>query len=131
MDFLGNKALMISVGISITLVIASAILFTMNQITLLYQDVYTTDISISNQFMEYSAYDQTVMFGIEMYNTAKKYKDNPAVIVKCNVGGERAINNSAWINSFNGSDRNVTSRSYNVTYTTDTKGIVTIFFRGR
>lgn len=128
MEFLGNKALMIAVGISITLVIASSILFTLNQITLIYQDVYTTDVSISKQFMEFAAYDQTKMTGLEMYNTAKKYKDNPAVNVRYSVWGTANINNDNWINRFNGKDRNVTSRWYNVSITRDDKGVVTIYF---
>jgi hypothetical protein len=127
-EFLSAKALTIAVGIAVSLTIASAVLFTLNQITLIYKDVYGTDISIKKEFAKYSMYQGTVMTGLEMYNAAKKYKNSQEVIVK---SGGTTINTTAWINSYVGTNRDYTSRLYDVTSSMDNEGIVTIQFIGR
>lgn len=130
MDFLSTKALTIAVGISISLTITSAILFTLSQITSLYQDVYNTDVSIKKQFTEFAMYDGTTMTGLQMYNTAKKFLNDVRVTVTCNIFG--TISTSSWVNSYNGNDANYTSRLYDVTYSVNNAdGKVTINFRGR
>jgi len=127
-EFLSAKALTIAVGVAVSLTITSAVLFTLNQITQIYQDVYSTDVSIKKQFIQYSMYQGTVMTGLEMYNTAKKYKDSKEVTVK---SGGSIINIAGWINAYNGTDRNYTSRLYDVTNSTDNNGMVTLLFIGR
>jgi len=127
-EFLSAKALNIAVGVAVSLTITSAVLFTLNQITLIYKDVYGTDVSIKKQFMEYSMYQDTVMTGLEMYNTAKKYKNSATLTVK---SGGAIINTTAWINAYNGTDRNYTSRLYDVSNSMDNDGKVTIQFIGR
>ncbi len=130
MDFLSTKALTIAVGISISLTITSAILFTLSQITSLYQDVYKTDVSIRKQFTEFAMYDGTTMTGLQMYNTAKKFLNDTRVTVTCNIFG--TINTSTWVNHYNGNDANYTSRLYDVTYfVNEADGKVTVNFRGR
>lgn len=130
MDFLSTKALTIAVGISISLTITSAILFTLSQITSLYQDVYKTDVSIKKQFTEFAMYDGTTMTGLQMYNAGKKFLNDVRVTVTCNIFG--TINTSSWVNSYNGNDANYTSRLYDVTYSVNNAdGKVTINFRGR
>lgn len=132
MDFLSTKALTIAVGISISLSITSAILFTLNQITQVYQDVYNVDVSIKKQFTNYAMYDGTIMTGLEMYNTAKKYRDSTTVNVRNHFSGTNNINTTNWITfTYNENDANYSSRRYQVTYSTDINGIVTIFFDGR
>jgi len=126
---LSQKALVIAVGIAISLTITSSILFTLNQITLIYQDVYTTDVSIKNQFSEFAMYQGTEMLGIDMYNTAKKYKDNPMVNVTSGLFNASNIKN--WINNYSDTDANYNKRLYDVSYTTDNNGIVTILFKGK
>lgn len=127
MDFLSAKAMTIAVGIAVSLAITSSILFTLNKITLIYQDVYNTDVSLKKEFNEYSMYQRTTMTGLEMYNTAKKYKNNPNVIVK---SGATIINTDTWINNFVGTDANYTSRLYSVTYDNTGSNQITIKFVG-
>lgn len=131
METLSMKALMIAVGVFISLAVTSAILFTLNQITQVYQGVYTTDISIQKEFTEFAMYNETVMTGLEMCNTAKKYKDKPNINVQSSMSGGNNINTQTWINAISTTDRNHTSRLYDVTYTTTANEVVTIFFRGR
>lgn len=131
MDFLSAKALNIAVGIAISLTITSAILFTLSQITLLYQDVYNTDVSIKKQFSEFAMYDGTIMTGLEMYNTANRYKGSNRVNVRNHISGVNNINTQAWLYGYNGNSSFYTSNLYKVSYTTDNNGIVTIFFDGR
>ena len=47
MDSITNKALIIAVGIFITISITSGILFVINAMRDVYQDVYQTDISLT------------------------------------------------------------------------------------
>lgn len=97
MDLMSNKAIVIAVGIFVTLIIASGVLMVMDGIRVVYKDVYSTNISLSSQFNEFDSYDNSKKTKVELLNTAKKYRDNNAVVVKLN-GAD--INNQAWINSF-------------------------------
>lgn len=128
MDFLSTKALTIAVGIAVSLTITSSILFTLNQITKIYQGVYNTDISIRKQFTEFAMYDGTLMTGLEMINTAKKYKDNQSVNV---IYSGNTINTTSWINIYklDPNRTEYTDKLYDVTYFTDTRGIIMIYFK--
>ncbi len=101
MDLMSNKAIVIAVGIFVTLMIASGVLMVMDSIRGVYQDVYSTNISLSSQFNEYDAYDNTQKTKLDVLNTAKKYRENATVIVKLN---ETVINNQTWINNFKSSN---------------------------
>lgn len=101
MDLMSNKAIVIAVGIFVTLMIASGVLMVMDSIRVVYQDVYSTNISLSSQFNEYDAYDNTKKTKLDILNTAKKYRENAAVVVKLN---ETVINNQTWINNFKSSN---------------------------
>lgn len=81
MDYMSNKALIIAVSLFVTMAIASAVLFTINQVKTVYKQVYETDVSIQSSFSEFDEYDDTLKTGLDMVNTAKKYKDNPSVYV--------------------------------------------------
>ncbi len=81
MDYMSNKALIIAVSLFITMAIASAVLYTVNQVTGVYKQVYETDTLIQNNFDEFDAYDSAEKTELDLLNTAKKYKDNTAVYV--------------------------------------------------
>ncbi len=127
MDFLSTKALTIAVGVMISLAITSAILFTLNQISGVYQGVYETDISIRKQFNEFAMYDNTEMTGLEMINTAKKYKDNARVSVTKASG---VINTTSWLtaNASQLNDAAYTKSLYKVTYEFESNDKIKIKF---
>ena len=140
MEILSVKALTIAVGVMISLAITSGILFTLNQITKIYKNVYSTDVSVKKEFAEFSMYDGTVLTGLEMYNTAKKFQDSKEVNVRCYAYGTRNINQTSdgWIGGFDGSSEYYTSKLYNVYYALNTvdgadgiRGTVTIKFTNR
>ena len=79
MDFMANKALMIGVGIFVTLAITSGVLMVINNIQLIYGQVYNTDTSITSQFSEFDKFDNGEFTGLEISNYMKKYKDNNLV----------------------------------------------------
>lgn len=81
MDIISNKAIMIGVGIFVTIMITSAIFLIVNQVRDIYSGVYETDVSIQNMFGEYDMYNNTYKTGIDLLNTAKKYNKNPLVTV--------------------------------------------------
>ncbi len=98
MDYLSNKALLIGVALLVTMSIASAVLFTINQVVRIYGDVYNTDTSIQNKFGEFDMYDDVDKTAIDLLNTAKKYKDSNTVYV---VSGGTNITNKYLGNSLN------------------------------
>lgn len=81
MDYMSNKALVIAVSLLITMGIASAVLYTINQVMGVYKTVYETDTSIQSNFDEFDAYDGAVKTELDLLNTAKKYKDSDTVYV--------------------------------------------------
>ena len=95
MDVLANKAIIIGVSLFITIAITSGIIAMMGQVKNIYKDVYKTDISIQDKFSEYDKYDNTTKTGIDMLNTAKKYKDSAMVSVYYSSIGQ--INNANMI----------------------------------
>ena len=54
MESVTNKALVIAVGIFITIAITSGILFVISAMRDVYEDVYETDISLTNALNKYS-----------------------------------------------------------------------------
>lgn len=81
MDYMSNKALVIAVSLIVTMMIASAVLYSVNQIINVYKQVYETDTSIKSAIDEFDEYDGTVKTKLDLLNTAKKYMDNGSVIV--------------------------------------------------
>ena len=69
-----SKAIMIGVGIFVTVAITSGILFSINQMKDIYSKVYETDTSITSRFSEYDAFDGTTVTGIDVLNAIRKYK---------------------------------------------------------
>lgn len=70
-----SKAIMIGVGIFVTVAITSGILFSINQMKDIYSKVYETDTSITSRFSEYDAFDGTTVTGVDVINAISKYKD--------------------------------------------------------
>ena len=68
-----SKAIMIGVGIFVTVAITSGILFSINQMKDIYSKVYETDTSITSRFSEYDAFDNTIVTGVDVINAIKKY----------------------------------------------------------
>ena len=81
MDYMSNKALIIAVSLIVTMTIASAVLYTVNQVTGIYKNVYETDTLIQSNFDEFDAYDGTVKTKLDLLNTAKKYENSTSVFV--------------------------------------------------
>lgn len=81
MEYSTNRALLIGVSVFITLSITSAILVIIGQVKDVYKYVYNTNISLKDRFNEFDMYNGTVMTGLDMYNTVKKYKSNANVDV--------------------------------------------------
>ena len=84
MDEISNKAITIGVAVFVTIIIASGIFYVINQIKVIYEQVYETDISIQSSFTEFEAFDNSQKSGIEVLNAVKKYIDNPKVKVIIN-----------------------------------------------
>lgn len=98
MDYATNKAIMIAVGIFITLTIASAIFVTINQVKGIYGYIYKTDVSLKNKFGEFDMYNGVTMTGLDMLNTVKKYANNSLVEItyfggNIQTDGQRDSNN--------------------------------------
>ena len=81
MDFMANKALLIAVGVFITLALTSGVLMVIDNIRIIYSQVYETDTNITSNFSEFDKYDGSEFLGIDLKNTYKKYKDNNIVNV--------------------------------------------------
>ena len=69
-----SKAIMIGVGIFVTVAITSGILFSINQMKDIYSKVYETDTSMTSRFSEYDAFDNTIVTGVDVINAINKYK---------------------------------------------------------
>ena len=69
-----------------------------DQIRNVYLQVYKTNISISSEFSEFDAYDNTKKTKVEILNAAKKYRNKKSTVMVYFKGAE--INNDAWIAGF-------------------------------
>lgn len=94
MDNTVNKALMIGVGMFVTVIIVSAVIGVVNEIKKVYAGVYNTDTNIASRFNEFTKYEETNRTGLDMINTANKYYDDNLVIVEYK---EKVLNNDTGI----------------------------------
>lgn len=99
MDYMSNKALVIAVSLLITMGIASAVLYTINQVMGVYKTVYETDTSIQSNFDEFDAYDGAEKTKLELLNSLKKYKNNSAVAITNKNKGDLPTGDDARFNS--------------------------------
>lgn len=97
MDEISNKALLIGVGLFVTIIITSGVLYTLGEMKEIYSQVYETNISLQDMFSEYDEYDNTLKTGIDILNTAKKYKDNNLVQIFIN---NQSIDKNNYINTY-------------------------------
>ena len=91
MDDASNKALTIAVGVLITIIVTSGVLFSIAQMQQIYSQVYETDVSIQNRFDEFDTYREgsiikdgytfngNVKTGIEMVNAINRYMNETIV----------------------------------------------------
>lgn len=94
MDYMSNKAIMIGVGIFVTVIITSSILGIVGQIKDIYKRVFETSISIQETFSEFDMYNNTKKSGLDLLNAAKKYKNDALVEVRL---GSSILNNDTGI----------------------------------
>lgn len=97
MDEISNKALLIGVGLFVTIIITSGVLYTLGEMKEIYSQVYETNISLQDMFSEFDEYDNTLKTGIDILNTAKKYKDNNLVQIFIN---NQSIDKNNYINTY-------------------------------
>ena len=76
MESVTNKALVIAVGIFITIAITSGILFVISAMRDVYEDVYETDISLTSKFSEFDKFDNTEVTGLDIANALNKYSQD-------------------------------------------------------
>lgn len=83
MDELGIKALIIGVGIFVTVLITTVLIAEFFQINQIYKSVGETNVSFESNFNELDKFnDSTNEFnGLDVKNYIKKYENNPTVEV--------------------------------------------------
>jgi len=79
-----NRAIMLGVGIFVTMLIASGVLFIFSQMQEVYSQVGNSDTSISSRFGEFAMYDNTVVTGLGIINCANKYYNDNLIVVELN-----------------------------------------------
>lgn len=82
MDEIGSKALLLGVGIFVTLIIVTVIVLEFFQIEQIYKNVGEVDISFESQFDELNKFrDNNIFNGLDVKNYIKKYADNKSIEV--------------------------------------------------
>ena len=79
-----NKAIIIGVGLFVTIMVVSGVMFIFSQMTEIYEQVGTTDTTIGTRFGEYASYDNTHVTGLDVINCANKYYNENLVVVTYN-----------------------------------------------
>lgn len=110
MDTMSNKAIYIAVGLLVTMIITTGIIFTVTQIKDIYKQVNETDITLLKGFDEYDKYSNTICSGIDVLNAANKYIGSPLVSVKMN-GNQ--INTADKVKNLKADINDTSSLSYN------------------
>ncbi|MCX8075309.1 MAG: hypothetical protein N2749_06985 [Clostridia bacterium] len=134
MDYFGNKAIFIGVGVIITLTLTSGIMYTINQVKDIYKGIYGTDVSITKNFNEFDMYNGTQLTGLDLYNTAKKYSKDSTVTVMVTYYSTFQVDTTAAIGNMENSFANNGSiepykyeKLFKVSYVQN-NGITTITF---
>ena len=112
-----SKAIIIGVGIFVTVAITSGILFSINQMKDIYSKVYETDTSITSRFSEYDAFDNTTVTGVDVLNAISKYKlanEGGKVILSSGVNIPNPVTDDFYSKEFKSS---ITGEEDNVTIT--------------
>ena len=106
MDEIGTRAVIIGVGILVTLIIVTVVIFEFTEIQRAYRITAETDISFEERLDELDKYrDSNNDFtGLDVKNTVAKYKENKLIEVCLQDGTLRC------------SDINIDTRDYNKKY---------------
>ena len=76
-----NRAIMLGVGILITVIIASSIFSLFSQDKNVFSEVGKTNTDIMKGFGEYPMYNNTQLTGLDLINCANKYYEDNLVLV--------------------------------------------------
>ena len=106
MSEISNRAIVIAVGVLVTIAITSSVLMVMGYFKDIYSEVKNTDISLRKMFNEFDPFDGTEITGLDILNGYNKYRNDPTV--NFSVNGQ-------LINS-NNIDNILTPKSYYTRY---------------
>ena len=98
MDEISSQAISIAVGVFVTIAIVSGVFYVINEMKVIYEQVYETDISIQSSFSEFEQYDNTVKTGIDVLNVVKKYLNNSQV--KITISGVEIDETSTFYTNY-------------------------------
>lgn len=101
MDNLSNKALLIGASLLVTIIITTAVIGIIGQIQEVYAQVYTTDVSLRNQFGEYDMYNNSKKIGVDLKNAVNKYLNDPRVTITAYNFGNIKLNTTENIYRLN------------------------------
>ncbi len=93
-----SKAMMLGIGMLVTLVIASSIFSLFSQMRNIYNQVGNTNTDIMKGFGDYPMYNNTEVTGLDVINCANKYCDEMFVVVSYS---DQQINTQAGIEYIN------------------------------
>ena len=79
-----NRAIMIGVGMFITIIIASSIFSLFSQTKSVFNQVGKTNTDIMKGFGDYPMYNNTKITGLDVINCANKYYEDSTIIVLYN-----------------------------------------------
>lgn len=144
MDESASKAIQIAVGIFVTIIIATGVIYVINNIKDVYGGVYKTNVGLQNEFYEFDEYENTVKTGIDLLNTVKKYLDSSIVKIHLNTDNKNEYinkktssyyqnylnkrNSNTNTNSFNSYLSEIGEERYDATYETK-DGFTDIYFK--
>jgi len=98
LDEISSQAISIAVGVFVTIAIVSGVFYVINEMKVIYEQVYETDISIQSSFSEFEQYDNTVKTGIDVLNVVKKYLNNSQV--KITISGVEIDETSTFYTNY-------------------------------
>ncbi len=145
MDDSATKAIQIAVGIFVTIIITTGVIYVINNIKDIYGGVYKTNVGLQDEFYEFDEYENTEKTGIDLLNTVKKYLDSNIVKIHLNTDNNNDYINrrdssyyqnylakrnedSTTPNSFNRYLSSIGEEKYNVTFVTK-DGFTDIYFK--
>lgn len=145
MDDSATKAIQIAVGVFITIIITTGVIYVINNIKDVYGGVYKTNVGLQDEFYEFDEYENTEKTGIDLLNTVKKYLDSNIVKVHLNTDNNNDYINrrdstyyqnylskrneeGTTANSFNRYLSSIGQERYNVTFVTQ-DGFTNIYFK--
>ena len=97
MDFITSKAMIIAVGIFVTVIITSSVFIILGYVLDIYGNVSKIDYAYIMQVGEYDRYNNVILSGTEVLNMCNKFKNDKKVTInnKPNFGVKGSYNDSA------------------------------------